>query len=146
MDCGWFSNNCLTDADGDGYGEGVYQACYVMNFSDSNYLGWDGNTISVFEDGHTGRYLCTSQIRPACPLSIYADIDAAPVVTYLMVRQPTTMGGLAQLDLSLYCQAINGDVLIGQGSGSGSSSQTFTFDGSVPRQGAIFYRYSTVCR
>ena len=137
------TTECLTDSDGDGYGERDLQTCYVLRLDDSNYLNWNDNYVSVLEDGvETAAYYSTAQY-PDTSVDYIHCVDASVNqfdVVFNAVSGNGPSGTATGSSFGLYYQTDSGDVSIGNGYISGAN--TFIYESTTATSGSPFFTES----
>ena len=130
---------CLTDADGDGYGAIAIQACYQMTLSDANFLGWDGNTIGVLEDGVMTETFTIDTNSSSVTHQHCASLSTQQVDFVFNEASIHNYEWFGSTGFTLRHQTDQGMSTIGTGGGSGSTVQTFSFDGGSFGDGEVFF-------
>ena len=122
-------NVCATDADEDGWAESSPVGCYDFVMNDSYGDGWNGNELSVYEDG-----LLTGVITLGSSLSYGEETFCFDESTQDIEIQFTSGSWTYEISFEMYNDS--GSLI---GTGQGDSSFNLTFDGAVYSSGDVFY-------
>ncbi len=135
------TTTCMKDADGDGYGEPVIQTCFRMDLYDGNYLGWDGNSISLLEDGVVmGTYFPDHSNNNYTSVFEHCVALETTQVDFVYNNNPTPGSEWFEgTTFGLWYQTDSGLISVGGGNGYGSTVHTFEFNGVLATSGVPFF-------
>jgi hypothetical protein len=134
------ATECLTDADGDGWGASSVAlgfSCFEFDMADSYGDGWNGNSLDVYEDGvMTGSYANTSEAAGDEIQSFQHCLDAGTTIAEVIFVDGG-FNGEVSFDVSVSDGASN-ITFVGSGDGDGLYS-SINFDGVEYEDGTAIW-------